>query len=125
MEDEVYKIYPAAILARRLVPRNNIGVPQVLIQWSHSSPNQATCEDYYSVAAKFPGFDSWDKDQEKEGEMSCLQEKHAFKWCPIEGKAKIGGKLESDIESDVVLNKHEELKIMRKIKGFNPQLSPN
>ncbi|KAL2245946.1 UNVERIFIED_CONTAM: Retrovirus-related Pol polyprotein from transposon 17.6 [Sesamum indicum] len=31
LEDEVYKIYPLAILARRLIPRNNVGVPQVLI----------------------------------------------------------------------------------------------
>ncbi|KAL2248442.1 UNVERIFIED_CONTAM: hypothetical protein Sindi_2696500 [Sesamum indicum] len=56
-EDETFKIYPAAILARRLIPRDNVGVPQVLIQWSHSSPEQATWEDYYSVAARFPNFD--------------------------------------------------------------------
>ncbi|KAL0455650.1 UNVERIFIED_CONTAM: Retrovirus-related Pol polyprotein from transposon.6 [Sesamum latifolium] len=37
IENKVFKVYPAAILARRLVPRNNVGVPQVLIQWSHSS----------------------------------------------------------------------------------------
>ncbi|KAK4394126.1 hypothetical protein Sango_1883400 [Sesamum angolense] len=30
-EDEVFKVYPAAFLARRLIPRNNVGVPQVLI----------------------------------------------------------------------------------------------
>ncbi|KAL0401589.1 UNVERIFIED_CONTAM: hypothetical protein Slati_4188800 [Sesamum latifolium] len=41
-EDEVFKVYPAAILTRRLISRNNVGVPQVLIQWSHSSPDQAT-----------------------------------------------------------------------------------
>ncbi|KAK4399252.1 Transposon Ty3-G Gag-Pol polyprotein [Sesamum angolense] len=45
-EDEVFKVYPSAILARRLVPRNNVGVPQVLIQRSHGSPDQATWEDY-------------------------------------------------------------------------------
>ncbi|KAL2243480.1 UNVERIFIED_CONTAM: hypothetical protein Sindi_0466000, partial [Sesamum indicum] len=31
MEDQVYKVYPLAILAGRLIPRNNVGVPQVLI----------------------------------------------------------------------------------------------
>ncbi|KAL2232584.1 UNVERIFIED_CONTAM: Transposon Ty3-G Gag-Pol polyprotein [Sesamum indicum] len=67
LEDEVYKIYPVAILARRLVPRNNVGVPQVLIQWSHSSPDQATWEDYYSVAAIFPGFDPWGQGSRKGG----------------------------------------------------------
>ncbi|KAL0355176.1 UNVERIFIED_CONTAM: putative mitochondrial protein [Sesamum radiatum] len=30
-EDEVFKIYPIAILGRRLIPRNNVGVPQILI----------------------------------------------------------------------------------------------
>ncbi|KAL0409326.1 UNVERIFIED_CONTAM: hypothetical protein Sradi_1867000 [Sesamum radiatum] len=44
IEDEVFKIYPVAIFAIRLVSRNNVGVPQVLIQWSHSSPDQATWE---------------------------------------------------------------------------------
>ncbi|KAL0319955.1 UNVERIFIED_CONTAM: hypothetical protein Sradi_5257000 [Sesamum radiatum] len=28
IEDEVFKVYPAAILARRLIPRINVGVPQ-------------------------------------------------------------------------------------------------
>ncbi|KAL0407844.1 UNVERIFIED_CONTAM: hypothetical protein Sradi_1718800 [Sesamum radiatum] len=27
LEDEIFKVYPAAILARRLIPRNNVGVP--------------------------------------------------------------------------------------------------
>ncbi|KAL2237281.1 UNVERIFIED_CONTAM: Transposon Ty3-G Gag-Pol polyprotein, partial [Sesamum indicum] len=30
LEDEVYKVFPLAILARRLIPRNNVGVPQGL-----------------------------------------------------------------------------------------------
>ncbi|KAL0420989.1 UNVERIFIED_CONTAM: hypothetical protein Slati_3121800 [Sesamum latifolium] len=66
-EDEVFKVYPAAILARRLVPRNNMGVPQVLIQWSHGSPDQATWEDYKDMAAKFPGFDPWGQGSKKGG----------------------------------------------------------
>ncbi|KAK4381110.1 Retrovirus-related Pol polyprotein from transposon [Sesamum angolense] len=41
----------------RLIPRNNVGVPQVLIQWSYSSPDQATLEHYHTVAARFQGFD--------------------------------------------------------------------
>ncbi|KAL2230686.1 UNVERIFIED_CONTAM: Transposon Ty3-G Gag-Pol polyprotein [Sesamum indicum] len=51
-EDETFKIYPAAILARRMIPRNNVGVPQVLIQWSHSSPEQAVWEDYHTIKRK-------------------------------------------------------------------------
>ncbi|KAL0444809.1 UNVERIFIED_CONTAM: hypothetical protein Slati_2203600 [Sesamum latifolium] len=31
LKDEVFKVYPTAILARRLIPRNNVGIPQVLI----------------------------------------------------------------------------------------------
>ncbi|KAL0330122.1 UNVERIFIED_CONTAM: Retrovirus-related Pol polyprotein from transposon [Sesamum radiatum] len=41
----------------RLIPRNIVGVPQVLIQWSYSSPDQATLEHYHTVAARFQGFD--------------------------------------------------------------------
>ncbi|KAK4381687.1 Transposon Ty3-G Gag-Pol polyprotein [Sesamum angolense] len=65
-EDEVFKVYSVFILARRLIPRNNVGVPQVLIQWSHSSPDQATWEDYHAVAARFPGFDPWGQGSKKE-----------------------------------------------------------
>ncbi|KAL0324014.1 UNVERIFIED_CONTAM: hypothetical protein Scaly_2368500 [Sesamum calycinum] len=65
-EDEVFKVYPAFILARRLIPRNNVGVPQVLIQWSHSSPDQATWEDYHAVAARFQEFDPWGQGSKKE-----------------------------------------------------------
>ncbi|KAL0296053.1 UNVERIFIED_CONTAM: hypothetical protein Sradi_6657400 [Sesamum radiatum] len=68
-EDEVFKIYPIAILGRRLIARNNVGVPQVLIQWSHSSPDQATWEDYHAIAAKFSDFDPWDKEEKKEEGM--------------------------------------------------------
>ncbi|KAL0287402.1 UNVERIFIED_CONTAM: hypothetical protein Sradi_7125900 [Sesamum radiatum] len=49
-EDEVFKVYPASILTRRLIPRNIVGVPQVLIQWSYSSPDQATLEHYHSCS---------------------------------------------------------------------------
>ncbi|KAL0440158.1 UNVERIFIED_CONTAM: hypothetical protein Slati_2498800 [Sesamum latifolium] len=71
-EDEVFKVYPSSILARRLVPRNNVGVPQVLIQWSHGSPDQATWEDYKDMVAKFPGFDPWGQGSKKEEGMSHL-----------------------------------------------------
>ncbi|KAL0398579.1 UNVERIFIED_CONTAM: Retrovirus-related Pol polyprotein from transposon.6 [Sesamum radiatum] len=64
-EDEVFKVHPVAILARRLVPRNNVGVAQVLIQWSHASPDQATWEDYSVIAARFPGFDPWGQGTKK------------------------------------------------------------
>ncbi|XP_011072126.1 uncharacterized protein LOC105157414 [Sesamum indicum] len=67
LEDEVFKVYPIEILGRRLVPRNNVGVPQVLIQWAHSNPEQATWEDYYVVAAKFPRFDPWGQGTKKGG----------------------------------------------------------
>ncbi|KAL2235731.1 uncharacterized protein LOC105179310 [Sesamum indicum] len=71
MEDEVYKVYPLAILARRVIPRNNVGVPQVLIHWSHSSPEQATWEDYYSMAARFPYFGPWGQGRKKRGGNVC------------------------------------------------------
>ncbi|KAK4388622.1 hypothetical protein Sango_2199200 [Sesamum angolense] len=86
-EDEVFKVYPSAILARRLVPRNNVGVPQVLIQWSHGSPDQATWEDYKDMAAKFPGFDPWGQGSKKGGRDVASTNRNAILKgeCEIEG----------------------------------------
>ncbi|KAL0458179.1 UNVERIFIED_CONTAM: hypothetical protein Slati_0445100 [Sesamum latifolium] len=64
-EDEVFKVYPITILDRRLIPKNNVGVPQVLIHWSNASPDQETWEDYSEVAATFPGFDPWGQGSKK------------------------------------------------------------
>ncbi|KAL2226249.1 UNVERIFIED_CONTAM: Transposon Ty3-G Gag-Pol polyprotein [Sesamum indicum] len=75
--DEVFKVYPIAILGRRLVPRNNVGVSQVLIQWSHSTPEQATCEDYHAIAAKFLSFDPWGQGSKKGGRNVVFQGRNA------------------------------------------------
>ncbi|KAL0446467.1 UNVERIFIED_CONTAM: hypothetical protein Slati_1774600 [Sesamum latifolium] len=66
-DEEVFKVYPVVILVMRLIPRNNVGVSQVLIQWSHGSPDQATWEDYKDMAARFPGFDPWGQGSKKGG----------------------------------------------------------
>ncbi|KAL0421331.1 UNVERIFIED_CONTAM: hypothetical protein Slati_3156000 [Sesamum latifolium] len=85
-EDEVFKVYPATILARRLIPRNNVGVPQVLIQWSHGSPDQATWEDYKDTIAKFPDFDPWGQGSKKGGRdvMSSSRNTSLYGKCAIE-----------------------------------------
>ncbi|KAL2230104.1 UNVERIFIED_CONTAM: Transposon Ty3-G Gag-Pol polyprotein [Sesamum indicum] len=114
LEDEVFKIYPIAILGRRLIPRNNVGVPQVLIQWAHSNPEQATWEDYYVVAAKFPGFDPWGQGAKKGGrnvvfqpENATLKDDRPMKAINedrrIEGAKEIGKNFKSGVQSDVVL----------------------
>ncbi|KAL0337660.1 UNVERIFIED_CONTAM: Transposon Ty3-G Gag-Pol polyprotein [Sesamum calycinum] len=110
-EDEVFKVYPATILARRLVPRNNVGVPQVLIQWSHSSPDQATWEDYKQIAAKFPGFDPWGQGSNKgrrnvvfTGQNTTLDASHTMKGTDTDrankGLFEIGGDLINPVKSD-------------------------
>ncbi|KAL0294180.1 UNVERIFIED_CONTAM: hypothetical protein Sangu_2520300 [Sesamum angustifolium] len=58
-EDEIFKVYYVAILSRRLMPKNNVVVVQLLIQRSHASPDQATWEDYSVIASRFLGFDLW------------------------------------------------------------------
>ncbi|KAL0350215.1 UNVERIFIED_CONTAM: Transposon Ty3-G Gag-Pol polyprotein [Sesamum radiatum] len=113
-EDEVFKIYPIAILGRRLIPRNNVGVPQVLIQWSHSSPEQATWEDYHVVSAKFPDFDPWGQGGKKGGgsvatltenttskssrSMKCFNGSRAIK-----GADEFGGELRKEVSDGDVL----------------------
>ncbi|KAL0392815.1 UNVERIFIED_CONTAM: hypothetical protein Sradi_2504300 [Sesamum radiatum] len=69
-EEEFFKVYPVAILARRLIPRNNVEVAQVLIHWSHASPEQATWEDYSEMDSKFPSFDPWGQGSKKGEGMS-------------------------------------------------------
>ncbi|KAL2250254.1 UNVERIFIED_CONTAM: Transposon Ty3-I Gag-Pol polyprotein [Sesamum indicum] len=87
-EDETFKIYPTTILAWRMIPRNNVGVPQVLIKWSHSSPEQAVWEDYHSVAAKFPDFDPWGQGSKKAGRSVALLSQNATS----NGRRRIKGK---------------------------------
>ncbi|KAL0408312.1 UNVERIFIED_CONTAM: hypothetical protein Sradi_1765600 [Sesamum radiatum] len=116
IEDEVFKVYPAAILARRLVPRNNVGVPEVLIQWSHSYPDQVTWEDYKDMAAKFPGFDPWGQGSKKGGRDVAFGSRNATpsghrpiartdKDHQIEGGIEIGGELRNLEGNSVVLEK--------------------
>ncbi|KAL0332800.1 UNVERIFIED_CONTAM: Retrovirus-related Pol polyprotein from transposon [Sesamum calycinum] len=101
-EDEVFKVYPSAILARRLIPRNNVGVPQVLIQWSHGSPDQATWEDYKDMAAKFPGFNPWEQGSKKGGRDIASTSRNAI----LKGKCEIErGDLGRQIKGRIELGK--------------------
>ncbi|KAK4407690.1 Transposon Ty3-G Gag-Pol polyprotein [Sesamum angolense] len=55
--EEVLRVYPAKLLARRLISRRNMAVPQVLVQWENYSESDATWEDYYDIICKFPDVD--------------------------------------------------------------------
>ncbi|KAL0391248.1 UNVERIFIED_CONTAM: hypothetical protein Scaly_0481900 [Sesamum calycinum] len=96
-EDEIFKMYPASILARRLIPKNNVGIPQVLIQWSHSSLDQATWEDYHAIVAMFPGT-------------------HLDR--TIEGTTEFGGGLKIRAQNSVVLGALGHNQIEEKIGNF-------
>lgn len=52
------KVYPAAILERRVVPRNNEPIIQWLIQWINLPHEAATWEDTDFIAKVFPDFHS-------------------------------------------------------------------
>ncbi|WMV14796.1 hypothetical protein MTR67_008181 [Solanum verrucosum] len=47
---------PQEILERRMIKRGNKAVPQVLVQWSQLSKEDATWEDYNSMKLRFPDF---------------------------------------------------------------------
>ncbi len=49
--------HPEQILGRRLVPKGNRAITQVLVSWSNRSPGEATWEDYWRLKKQFPGFD--------------------------------------------------------------------
>jgi hypothetical protein len=46
-------IYPHKILDRRVVKRNNIAVPQILLSWTNLPPEDAFWEDYDAIASQF------------------------------------------------------------------------
>ncbi|KAL5762688.1 hypothetical protein ACOSP7_018952 [Xanthoceras sorbifolium] len=48
---------PVAILDRKMVKKDNKAVVQYLIQWSTSSPEDATWEDATMIRRSFPSFD--------------------------------------------------------------------
>jgi hypothetical protein len=47
---------PYLILGRRMIPRNNAPHAQLLVQWQNQSADDATWEDYYEFAQKYPEF---------------------------------------------------------------------
>ncbi len=48
---------PEQILERRLTPRGNRAVTQVLVKRSNLRPEAATWEDYWELKKRYPGFD--------------------------------------------------------------------
>lgn len=56
--DGQFQVLPHKILDRRIITRNNIAIPQILIRWSNSTTQEATWEDYYVISQKFPQFDT-------------------------------------------------------------------
>ncbi|KAI9176623.1 hypothetical protein LWI28_005158 [Acer negundo] len=48
-------VFPVAILDRKVLKRRNQVVAQVLVQWTNSTPEDATWEDATVVRARFPG----------------------------------------------------------------------
>ena len=52
-------VYPAAVLDKRIVKRNNQAVTQLLVVWSNLGIENATWEDYTVLHSQFPSFDPW------------------------------------------------------------------
>lgn len=60
---------PQSILARRMVKKRNAAVAQILVQWRNQTTDDATWEDYESMAQRFPEFIREDTNAVKEGGM--------------------------------------------------------
>ncbi len=56
-EDDQLLAEPERILERRLTPRGDHGVAQVLVKRTNMGLGNATWEDYWDLKARFPGFD--------------------------------------------------------------------
>lgn len=54
--DDQFTLTPTRILGLKVVIRGLLLVTQVLIQWSHSKPKDATWEDLSFIQEQFPDF---------------------------------------------------------------------
>ncbi|KAJ4810364.1 polyprotein [Rhynchospora pubera] len=64
------QMVPDTILERKLYKKGNAAGVKVLIKWSHGTVDDATWEDYQSLAQRFPQFILEDKELFKKGGMS-------------------------------------------------------
>ncbi|CAA0810306.1 Unknown protein, partial [Striga hermonthica] len=53
-DEGVIKIYPSAILEKRMIKRKNSAVVQWLVQWVNMSKEEATWEDAIYIMKQFP-----------------------------------------------------------------------
>lgn len=53
------RLVPVVVLDRRLVKKRNMPATMVLIQWSHSIPEDATWEEWSQITEKYPEFNPW------------------------------------------------------------------
>ncbi|GMI75415.1 hypothetical protein HRI_001210800 [Hibiscus trionum] len=65
-DDGQLKVYPALVLDKRMVKRNNIVVTQLLVQWSNLAPEEATWEDYQVLKSQFLDFNPWGQESTRE-----------------------------------------------------------
>ncbi|GAA0138670.1 hypothetical protein LIER_35581 [Lithospermum erythrorhizon] len=56
LHDRSFPITPITILGKRTIQRGRIYVFQVLIQWNHSTPDEATWEDYHFIWKRILAF---------------------------------------------------------------------
>jgi Chromo (CHRromatin Organisation MOdifier) domain len=68
-EKKKIKMVPVVILGRRMTPRKNKPVPQVLIRWYTLPDFDATWEDYEDMRMQFPEFVAEDSSNVK-GELA-------------------------------------------------------
>lgn len=71
--DSSTTIVPVKCLATRTIHQNGQPLARRLIQWQHSSPEEATWEDSFSIKSNFPDFPLEDKPNLNEGEVDSNQ----------------------------------------------------
>ncbi|XP_039017491.1 uncharacterized protein LOC120148438 [Hibiscus syriacus] len=85
-DDGQMKVYPAIVLNKRIVKRQNRAVTQLLIQWSNLGAKNATWEDYNVLKSQFPDFDPWGRGSgEGEGDVMNMEEKGKMLGISVEG----------------------------------------
>ena len=102
-------VYPATVLDKRIVKRNNQAVTQLLVVWSNLGPENATWEDYTVLQSQFPSFDPWGQGSATGGGIVMNLEENST------DKTLFMTKEESKVGNELMVEPGADIKLVKKL----------